>query len=241
MYSLKEIAGSLPEEKKQSDGLWTKIVLRPLSLPFVWIALRLRIKANTVSYISAFFSVSGGILFGTRGFWTALAGAILLNIFSILDCADGTVARVTKTSSLWGGWADAVMGFVAYTAVFLSSGVYVYLRTGWWEILLISGFTSSANLLTRVAYQISKNIVGAETAHKSVSFERKLAETVGITGFMMPLLIVFHCADIFNDKISLWGMIAIIAFNFAFYSGGCFFTLVKIAKQAEKSRKDRDE
>jgi hypothetical protein len=92
-----------------------------------------------------------------------------------------------------------------------------------------TGWTSSANLLTRVAYQIAKNILGAETAHNSVSFERKLADTVGITGFMMPLLIVFHCI---GGKIGLYGMTAIIAFNFAFYSGGCLFTIVKLAKKA---------
>ena len=226
-YTFKDIIDSLPPEKRRSDGLWTRFVLRPLCVPFVWLALRLGLSANGVSYLSALFSVTGGVLVSQAGFVLPLWGAILLNIFSILDCADGGVARVTKTASPWGGWADAVMGFIAYTAVFLSTGVYVFLRTGWWWILVVAGLTSSANLLARVAYQIYKNIEG-ETAHGSVSFERKLAENVGVTGLMMPGLLVCHCVG---------GMEYIVAFNLLFYAGGCGATILKLMHKAKSSTK----
>jgi phosphatidylglycerophosphate synthase len=226
-HTLRDIIDSLPPEKKQSDGLWTRFVLRPLSAPVTWLALRLGLSANGVSYLSVLFSVAGGVLFSQAGFALPLWGAILLNFFSVLDCVDGSIARVTKTANPWGGWADAVMGFIAYTAVFLSTGVYVYLRTGWWWILVAAGLTSSANLLTRVAYQIYKNIEG-ETAHGSVSFERKLAENVGVTGLMMPGLIVCHLAG---------GMEYIAAFNLLFYTGGCVATILKLIKKAGSSTK----
>jgi phosphatidylglycerophosphate synthase len=221
-YTFKDIIDSLPPEKRQSDGLWTRVVLRPLSVPVAWLALRLGLSANAVSYLSVLFSLAGGVLFSQEGFVLPLWGAILLNVFSILDCTDGGVARTTKTAGPWGGWADAVMGFVAYTAVFLSTGVYVFLRTGWWWILLVAGLTSSANLLTRVAYQIYKNIEGG-TAHDSVSFERKLAENVGITGLLMPALIVCHFTG---------GMECVVAFNLFFYTGGCAATILKLARKA---------
>jgi phosphatidylglycerophosphate synthase len=228
-YTLRDIIDSLPPEKKQSDGLWTRFVLRPLSVPLVALALRLRLSANGVSYLSALFSIAGGVLFSLPGFALPLWGAILLNIFSVIDCADGGVARTTKTAGPWGGWADAVMGFVAYTAVFLSTGVYVFLRTGWWWMLVVTGLTSSANLLTRVAYQIYKNIEG-ETAHGSVSFERKLAENVGVTGLMMPALIICHFTG---------GMEYIIAFNLLFYTGGCAATILKLSKKVNNSTKKK--
>jgi phosphatidylglycerophosphate synthase len=223
VHSMKEISGSIPPEKKWQDGLWTRFVLRPLSIPVTWFALRLRLQANTVSYLSVVFSIAGGVLFALPGFWRPLWGAILLNVFSVFDCVDGNIARVTKTAGPWGGWADAVMGFVAYTAVFFATGVYIFLRMGWWQVLLITGITSSANLLTRVAYQIYKNIEG-EKAHESVSFERKLAENVGVTGFMMPALVLCHVTG--------RGMMWIIAFNCLFYLGGCVVTIIKTAKKA---------
>ncbi|MDR1058742.1 MAG: CDP-alcohol phosphatidyltransferase family protein [Treponema sp.] len=222
MYTLKDIRNSLPEEKKRQDGLWTRFVLRPLSVPVTWLALALGLSANGISYISVLFSLAGGILFSMEGFWLPLWGALLLNFFSILDCVDGNIARVTKTSGPWGGWADAVMGFIAYTAVFLSTGVHAFLRSGWWPFLILGALASSANLLTRVAYQIYKNIEG-ESAHGSVSFERKLAENVGVTGFLMPALVICHLFG---------GMAGILWFNLAFYLGGCGATIIKLARKA---------
>jgi phosphatidylglycerophosphate synthase len=221
-YTLREIAASIPPEKKAQDSLWTRLVLRPLSLPFTWIALKGGLRANTVSYLSAVFSIGGGVLFSLGGFALPLWGLLCFFVFSILDCADGNVARVTGTAGPWGGWADAVMGFVAYTAAFLSAGVYEYLRSGFWPALLLAALASSANLLTRVAYQIYKNIEG-EAAHGSVSFERMLAENTGITGFLFPAMLVCH---IFG------GMIGVIGFNFLFYTGGCCLTIFKLAGKA---------
>jgi phosphatidylglycerophosphate synthase len=222
-YTFAEIWASLPPEKRKQDGLWTRFFLRPLSIPVTWLILKLGLRANTVSYISVLFSIGGAVLFSRSGFWLPLWGTVLLNFFSVLDCVDGNVARVTGTAGPWGGWADAVMGFVAYTAVFLSTGVYSWLRDGWWPVLLITAFTSSANLLTRVAYQMYKNIAGGE-AHGSVSFERSLAENVGITGVLMPALILCHVLG--------RGLPVIIGFNFLFYGAGCLATLVKLARKA---------
>ncbi|MDR1909995.1 MAG: CDP-alcohol phosphatidyltransferase family protein, partial [Spirochaetaceae bacterium] len=131
-YTLRHIRDSLPPEKKLSDGLWTRFILRPLSIPVTWLALKLGLRANTVSYLSVLFSLAGGTLLSLPGFWLPLWGALILNLFSILDCVDGNIARVTGSAGPWGGWADAVMGFVAYTAVFISTGVYVFLRGGCW-------------------------------------------------------------------------------------------------------------
>jgi len=228
MYSMKDIISSLPPEKKEEDGLWTRFVLRPLSFPVAWAALRLKFSPMAVSYFSALLSIAGGILFSWPGYVQAAIGAALFNVFSVLDCVDGNMARTSGKASLWGGWADAVMGFITYTSVFFASGLYLYWKTGCWLVLLVSGLTSSANLLTRTAYQIYKNIVG-ESAHGSVSFERKLADNVGITGFLMPLLLVFHLCNF------LPGMWFILWFNAAFYGGGCVITIIKLARKAVKS------
>ena len=225
-YSLAGIAASLPPEKIKQDGLWTRFVLRPLSFPLAWAALRAGIGPSTVSWFSALVAAAGGFFFARPGFYPALAGAILLNVFSILDCVDGNIARASGRAGPWGGWADAVTGFIAYTSVFTALGVYVFWETQWWPALL--GLTSSANLLTRAAYQMYKNIVG-ESAHRSVSFERTLAENAGITGFLMPALLVFHLCRF------LPGMWFLLWFNAAFYGGGCAATLFKLARKAAKS------
>jgi len=228
MYSLKEIIASLPPEKVKQDSLWTRFVLRPISFPVTWAALAMRLSPASVSYFSALVSIAGGILFAWPLPLYSGLGCILFNVFAVLDCVDGNMARVSGKANAWGGWADAVTGFIAYTSVFFSLGVYMYLKTLWWPVLLVTGLTSSANLLTRVAYQIYKNIVG-ESAHGSVSKERMLAENVGITGLLMPLILIFHFCDFIP------GMWFLIAFNAAFYGGGCALTFIKLAVKATKN------
>jgi phosphatidylglycerophosphate synthase len=231
-YSLRDLMASLPPEKVHQDGLWTRFVLRPLSFPLAAGALNLGLSAAAVSYFSALVSLAGGVLFSFPGYLLPGLGVILLNFFSVLDCVDGNMARASNTAGPWGGWADAVMGFVAYTSVFFASGIYIFIRTLWWPVLVIAGLTSSANLLTRVAYQIYKNIAG-ESAHGSVSFERMLAENAGITGFLMPLLLVFHFCSF------MWGMWFILWFNAVFYGGGCIITIVKLGRKAIKRAPER--
>ncbi|MCL2186027.1 MAG: CDP-alcohol phosphatidyltransferase family protein [Treponema sp.] len=227
MYKMSEIIASLPPEKIKQDGLWTRFVLRPLSFPVSWLALCMRLSPSFISYFSGLLAIAGGVLFALPDFFLAGIGIIILNIFSVLDCVDGNMARVTGKAGPWGSWADAVMGFIAYTSVFFASGLYIFWETGHWYVILIAGLTSSANLLTRVSYQIYKNIVGDE-AHGSVSFERLLAENVGITGFLMPLLLIFHFTNFFP------GMWFILYFNAAFYGAGCAVTIIKLAYKASK-------
>jgi len=237
MYSMKDIVNSLPAEKIKQDGIWTRLILRPLSFPVSWLALKMKLTPAFISYFSGILAIIGGVLFAwpSGDFcpylpampYFAGIGVILLNFFSVLDCVDGNMARVSGKAGPWGGWADAVMGFIAYTSVFFSTGLYIFWKTNFWEVLVLAGLTSSANLLSRVAYQIYKNIDG-EKAHGTVSFERLLAENVGITGFMMPLLLIFHFIDF------LPGMWGIIFFNAAFYGGGCVITVIKLAIKAGK-------
>ena len=229
MYSMKEIIASLPLEKRKLDSLWINIFLRPVSFPVSWLLLRFRLAPSAVSYIAALVCIAGGILFSLpNDFYLIGIGAILFNVFAILDCVDGNMARVTGKAGPWGGWADAVSGFIAYTSVFFGTGMWVFWKTDYWPVLVIVGLTSSANLLTRVAYQMYKNIVG-ESAHSSVSFERMLANNTGITGFLMPIVLVFHYIDF------LPGMWGVIWFNAAFYGLGCAAALLKLGIKAVKS------
>ena len=228
MYSMAEIIVSLTPEKRKENGIMDRLLFRPLSFPLSWLALRMGLSPGFVSYFSGLICIAGGILF-IRSDWNfATIGFILFFFFSVLDCVDGNMARVQGKAGPWGSWADAVTGFIAYTSMFFATGLYVYWKSLWWPVLLVTGLTSSANLLTRVAFQIYRNIEG-EKARASVSFEKMLAENVGITGFLTPLLLAFHLCNF------LPGMWFIIWFNAAFYGGGCAVTIIKLARKAVKN------
>ncbi|MCX7786470.1 MAG: CDP-alcohol phosphatidyltransferase family protein [Spirochaetes bacterium] len=167
-WTLRDLRSSLPIAKHRADAYWTRWVLRPLSYPVSWFFLRWGWSANAVSYLSALVALLGGFLLSWPYPRLQVTGAILLNLFAVLDCADGNIARVTGTTGPWGAWADALGGYVAYMAVLLGAGMAaevtsithpsilfsipeVFWPQGGW--VLLGGLAASANLLMRLTYQ----------------------------------------------------------------------------------------
>lgn len=232
--SLQKIRDSLPTDKNLADSIWTRYILRPVSVPVAWLCLRFGLRANTVSYLSALLCIVGGILYGSGRLSWAVTGALLFNLFAILDCVDGNMARATGTTGPYGAWADAVGGYVAYTAVLLSIGfaagrhgaVFFGLSLGPELWVLLGGLGAAANLLMRVVYQNYKNIVqeGQSTARESINLEKMLSENLGITGILMPLTLL---------ALLLGGLGYITVFYSAFYIIGCLLTIIKLIWKVE--------
>lgn len=232
--TLKQIKDSLPSEKNISDSLWTRYILRPVSVPVSWVCLRLGLSANAVSYLSALFCIIGGILFGSGVFLWSVIGALLFNLFAILDCVDGNMARVTNTSGPYGAWADALGGYIAYTVVLISLGVasgplevsFFSFSIGSEILVLFGGLGAAANLLMRVIYQNYKNIApeGSGNARKSINLEKMLSENLGITGILMPLTLI----SLFFGYLGY-----ITLFYSAFYTIGCLITILKLIWKVE--------
>ncbi len=232
--SIRQIKDSLPPEKNSADSLWTRYFLRPISIPVSWVFLRFDIRANTVSYFSGLLCVAAGFMFGGGLFPLTLFGAIIFNIFAVLDCVDGNIARVTATTGPYGGWADALGGYVAYIAVLLSLG---YATAGsdatimgltpdkatW---VLLGGVSASANMLMRLAYQSYRNIApeGIAEAKKSISLEKIVSENLGVTGFLMPALLIGLFMNILGY---------VLLFYTFFYTLGCIISLIKLIRKVE--------
>jgi len=232
--SIQQIRDSLPVDKNLADSIWTRYILRPVSVPAAWFCLSLGMRANTVSYLSALLCVVGGILFGSGILLWAVIGSLLFNLFAVLDCVDGNMARATGTTGPYGAWADAVGGYVAYTAVLLSIGIAagrneaaffsLSLKPELW--VLLGGLGAAANLLMRVVYQNYKNIVqdNPDTVQKSISLEKMISENLGITGVLMPLTLFALLFD---------GLGYVTVFYSAFYIIGCLITIIKLIWKVE--------
>src|SRR5512145_2881998 len=103
-YTFAEIRASWTIEKRASDGLWTRYVLRPLSFPAAFVFLGLGWTPNAVTYLSALLCVLAFPLLAAGADAAVYAGFALLFVFGILDCADGNMARVRGIPNPWGDW-----------------------------------------------------------------------------------------------------------------------------------------
>lgn len=124
---LRDIAKDLvgPRVKEEMREGWVVVVLyRVPSLPFVWLFARLGISPVGVTLLSFALALTMPVQAGYLPLWMApwmlaLSGAL----FQVLDCADGTLARVTGRTSVLGADLDYLCGMAQWGILYVSLGV----------------------------------------------------------------------------------------------------------------------
>lgn len=230
-YSPKYFSDSLPIWKKKKDPVLTRIFYRPVSFVCASIATNLGISANATSYFSAVLGIFACVLFLVDSFAARLTGAILINVWLILDCTDGNIARSVKKQP-FGEFADGISSYIVVAlmcttigfSVFFSGGVIFEAGSPW--IILIGALASISDTLMRLIYQKyqktaremqDKGIIPAEkdvrTNTNSVgSFRVRIEMELGLGG-ILPIAILI--ATIFN------ALDIIILYCFAYYGLSC--------------------
>lgn len=142
--------------RNKPDTFYARYFLRYFALPLVVIAGRRGISANAVSFGSIPVAVVAGMLLCMPSMTLRVAGAIVLNLWVILDCVDGSLARL-RGSQPFGDYLDGISGYIAMTGLLVGAGVGGAHELGWGReamAAMICGFVAAtANLLTRLCYQ----------------------------------------------------------------------------------------
>ncbi len=135
-------------EKKDEFFVITALVSRRLAYPFALLFCRLGVSANAVTIMGGLFwvfsaaaMVLAGWLLATgasvAGYWMLGLSLFSVNFGVILDVADGSVARLTGTSSSGGYFLDFVFHLIFHPMYLCSIGIFLYLVCGWVGYLVI--------------------------------------------------------------------------------------------------------
>lgn len=131
---------------------WAITVLyRWPSVPLVWLLIRMGFRPMAVSLLGLGLALSmpaQAMLFppGVAGVTVALSGMV----FQVLDCADGTLARLTGLTGKRGADADCLIDIAQWGLLYLAIGLLAdtALGEGWlWTAL--AGVSAWARLLAR--------------------------------------------------------------------------------------------
>jgi phosphatidylglycerophosphate synthase len=96
--------------RKPKDILWNRFVARPLAAVVIVPLARTRVTPNQVTLATLAVFLAGAALMALGRSWGALvAGAAILEVSYVLDCADGQLARLKGTSSPVGAHLDFLM------------------------------------------------------------------------------------------------------------------------------------
>lgn len=246
-YTLKYFKDNMPEWKRKKDPILSRIFYRPISFVIASLCAECRINANAVSYFSAIIAIISCICFFIPIYYINIVGAILVNIWLILDCVDGNLARSIKKQA-FGEFADGISSYILVGLLCTSIGVSTYFNGGiliekgciW--IVLLGALASSSDSLMRLIYQKYKNterdmadkkIIEMEndkrTDHSQVrSLRVRIESELGIGG-ILPIAIliatIFNCLDI------------VTMYCFFYYGFSCIIVSLQYIRKAIKKSK----
>jgi len=108
------------------DGIVDHYFNRKISRFVTRQILSTQVTPNQVTVLAFTTGMLGAGCFLLGHYTGTVAGAILLQISTILDCVDGEIARVKMLETDFGEWLDVTLDTLVHIAVFLCVGVAVW-------------------------------------------------------------------------------------------------------------------
>ena len=112
---------ALARSRKRRNGyeILCEAVFRPLAHPLVLVLARLRVPPPAVVLAAGAAGIAGAVEIG-RG--SLIAAAILIQLKTLLDNADGQLARLTGRMSAFGRYLDSEVDLLVNAALFAAIG-----------------------------------------------------------------------------------------------------------------------
>lgn len=155
---------------------WMGRRLRVVSVHVSRLAIRFGISANTLTGIMIVVGLASALAFSAPGWWP-LIGVVGIEIYLLLDCADGEVARWNRATSATGVYLDRLGHYVVEAAIPIGLG----LRAGDWSLggWLVLGLIAAVFVLVSKA---ETDLVDMARLHSGMTKMPEAAITMKVSG-----------------------------------------------------------
>ncbi|MFJ9031711.1 CDP-alcohol phosphatidyltransferase family protein [Streptomyces sp. NPDC102274] len=109
---------------RRSGEHWAgRLYMREISLHIDPYLVNTRITPNQLTYLMVVVGVIGGAALLVPGLTGAILAAVLFQVYLLLDCVDGEVARWRKQTSITGVYLDRIGHYLCEAALLIGFGV----------------------------------------------------------------------------------------------------------------------
>lgn len=109
---------------RRSGEHWAgRLYMREISLHLDPYLVNTRISPNQLTYLMVVVGVIGGAVLLVPGLTGAILAVVLFQIYLLLDCVDGEVARWRKQTSITGVYLDRIGHYLCEAALLIGFGV----------------------------------------------------------------------------------------------------------------------
>ena len=97
--------------------------MRRISPYGTWVFARLGWSPNTVTWLMIMMGVGAGAVVAVSGLASAIVSAVMIQVYLLLDCSDGELARWSRRTSVTGIYLDRVGHYLAEAALLAGVGI----------------------------------------------------------------------------------------------------------------------
>lgn len=135
----------------EGEEIFDLIFFRPLGYMVVKVLYRTRITPNHVTTLSLVAGLASAWPFSQGTAPSLMWGAVLYALANVLDCADGQLARLQESGTMFGRVWDGVADYVSTIAVFLGIG-FGFPNVGW-ALVIAAGVSTAFHSMVFDYYQ----------------------------------------------------------------------------------------
>jgi phosphatidylglycerophosphate synthase len=139
---------------------------RPLGFVVALAAERLGLSPTHVTFIGLAIGIFAGALFYDDSL--GLLAFALLILHSVVDSADGQLARMTGRTTEFGRFVDGVSGYTTHAAIYAAIMAQVLARGGSLAIVGVAGLAAVANIVHAQLYDYFRTSYADIAVHGSV-------------------------------------------------------------------------
>lgn len=212
----------------EKDPYHLTIFSRKFSRYFTWIFLRLDISSNMVTFLSSIFIFLGSYFFTFSDPLYWLLGWLVLQGYLVLDCSDGEVARLRKTTSKFGGMFDAMLHPLGNSVVFGAAAIGLYKLVANINILYFGFITVILLMMQSIIRLHAALITGKEKTYVLSKYTNRSTLKGKILALFMEVGGLFNMLVVVAliDYISIFDF-SIRLYFYILFTIGIFLLLIK--------------
>jgi phosphatidylglycerophosphate synthase len=201
------------------------------SAPLAWLFYKCGVSANGITVLAMALGLPAAALNATGHYYWAIA---LFHVFFLLDGADGTLARGTRTTSALGAYLDDLSHYVFQGLFFISMGAGLAL-----ERHAVCGVLAVAAGLSNTLNRAHRDLVkagGQAIAAAPVATQLRRTRDWILGSFDFPNILVYMTATAWNIKLLAWYFAYCVIMNLAYL----VYCSARHASRLSRSRTARD-
>jgi len=196
--------------------IYAQIVTHWFSTRLIWLCQGLSFTPNFVSTLALFIAIAAIPFFAHMTPLSVLIGAILIEIYYVLDAVDGQWARLKQMKSLTGAFLDYFTNYAIHPPLMFAIGWGIYKVTNV-DCYLVLGFLGGMSCLWVILiWNLRATIILEHLKHKGLapkpSKYGKSTETQTTTSLPKKIFGVLHQTLVFPWFMSLLTITSVVAF-----------------------------